>query len=212
MGKLLRILAILLLTAVLLLFARILWMSFVYPSLNPVSIPKNVISSQISDENKTAKTERNTRTKKQTSQANSKKSVVPVKMENAQTNINVANSLQKVYAKVKKITENINFPRSYYTEKQINRVLFSLRECKQIPKATVFTCMKCHGEYGEKAAMGVSKPIILMSAKEIYHALKKYQTGKENRYGKGSVMHKVLKRKQYSDCDLKSLANQVKGL
>ena len=120
-------------------------------------------------------------------------------------------SIAKRYLKEKKIAKSMNFSQSFYTEKNIRKDIISLKGCG-IPKANVFGCMKCHGEYGQKSAMGVSKPIILISAPRIYKSLKEYKEGKKDLYGKGNIMTEYLNSKKYTDCDLKALANQIKGL
>lgn len=191
-----------------------LWAYTIFFQTSSIDVPKN--SYAVSK--KTLSEGQNTFTKKEKNKEENvsekeKESSQPENVKRSLSAVNpVSTKLLKAYRSVKKVETTINFPKSFYTEKQIHRVLLSLKGCRSIPKANVRSCMRCHGEYGEKSAFGVSKPIVLMSAKQIYEDLKKYKSGKLNRYGKGDIMRKFLMGKDYSDCDLKSLSNQIKGL
>jgi len=70
------------------------------------------------------------------------------------------------------------------------------------------SCIVCHGKYGEKSALGITKPINNISNMSIL--LKKYKQGKLNKYGKGLLMKSKLS--DLSDLDISTLSIYISKL
>lgn len=65
-----------------------------------------------------------------------------------------------------------------------------------------FKCMGCHGENGERAALGRTKPIGGMNKVEMLQKMRSYRNGELNTYGFGGLMRQQifkLKEREYEE-------------
>ena len=67
-------------------------------------------------------------------------------------------------------------------------------------------CAGCHGQNGEKAALGKSKVIANMSKQEIVDSMKGYQNGTYGGPMKGLMVGQV---KGLSDADIQAIADMI---
>jgi cytochrome c553 len=68
-------------------------------------------------------------------------------------------------------------------------------------------CSGCHGQDGEKAALGKSAELKGMSKDSILSSLKAYKKGELNKYGMGSLMK--VQVASLSDKDIDELATYI---
>jgi cytochrome c553 len=68
-------------------------------------------------------------------------------------------------------------------------------------------CTGCHGQYGEKKALGKSGIINTKSEQEIINSLTAYKNGTRNKYGMGGIMKGQTAR--LSSSDIKRLAKSI---
>lgn len=71
-------------------------------------------------------------------------------------------------------------------------------------------CAGCHGQKGEKAALGKSAVIQGMDAAKLEELLKGYKAGTLNQHGMGTLMNGQVK--SMSDEDIKAVAEYISGL
>ncbi len=77
-------------------------------------------------------------------------------------------------------------------------------------KVLFASCVQCHGEHGEKHALGRSALLAGQSASDIANKLKAYQEGKRNVAGGGALMQAQLSA--LSRADLLALAEYISTL
>ena len=77
-------------------------------------------------------------------------------------------------------------------------------------KALFAKCAGCHGQNGEKKALGKSNPIKGWEAAKVEEALKGYKAGTLNTHGMGGVMKGQVAA--MSDEDIKALAAYIATL
>jgi cytochrome c553 len=68
-------------------------------------------------------------------------------------------------------------------------------------------CAACHGQHGEKKALG--KSAVIQGA-DVLADLKGYKAGTTNKHGMGALMKGQVA--SYSDADLEAVAAYIKGL
>jgi len=71
-------------------------------------------------------------------------------------------------------------------------------------------CAGCHGQKGEKAALGKSAVIQGMDAAKLEELMKGYKAGTLNQHGMGALMNGQVKA--MSDEDIKAVAEYISGL
>ncbi len=71
-------------------------------------------------------------------------------------------------------------------------------------------CAGCHGQKGEKAALGKSAVIQGMDAAKLEELIKGYKAGTLNQHGMGALMNGQVK--SMSDEDIKAVAEYISGL
>ncbi len=71
-------------------------------------------------------------------------------------------------------------------------------------------CAGCHGQKGEKAALGKSAVIQGMDAAKLEELIKGYKAGTLNQHGMGTLMNGQVK--SLSDEDIKAVAEYISGL
>jgi len=71
-------------------------------------------------------------------------------------------------------------------------------------------CAACHGQKGEKAALGKSEVIAGWKSDKILEALKGYKAGTRNTKGMGALMKGQMAT--LSDADMKTLSDYISGL
>ena len=71
-------------------------------------------------------------------------------------------------------------------------------------------CAGCHGQKGEKAALGKSAVIQGMDAAKLEELIKGYKAGTLNQHGMGALMNGQVK--SLSDEDIKAVAEYISGL
>ena len=77
--------------------------------------------------------------------------------------------------------------------------------------AAIFAkCAGCHGQKGEKAALGKSAVIQGMDAAKLEELIKGYKAGTLNQHGMGTLMNGQVK--SMSDEDIKAVAEYISGL
>jgi len=72
------------------------------------------------------------------------------------------------------------------------------------------TCAGCHGENGEKQALGQSKIITSQESNLTIKQLTAYKNGELNQYGLGSIMQVQLTA--LNDEDIKALAEYIEAM
>lgn len=71
-------------------------------------------------------------------------------------------------------------------------------------------CAGCHGQKGEKAALGKSAVIQGMDAAKLEELIKGYKAGTLNQHGMGTLMNGQVK--SMSDEDIKAVSEYIAGL
>ena len=71
-------------------------------------------------------------------------------------------------------------------------------------------CAGCHGENGERAALGQAKIITGQETNLTIKQLSAYKNGELNKYGLGNIMK--LQLTMLSDDDIKELAEYIKNM
>ncbi|HHD75468.1 MAG TPA: c-type cytochrome [Campylobacterales bacterium] len=85
-------------------------------------------------------------------------------------------------------------------------ILTLLAESSELYK----TCAGCHGENGEKQALGQSKIITSQESNLTIKQLTAYKNGELNQYGFGSIMQVQLT--SLNDDDIKELAAYIEAM
>lgn len=71
-------------------------------------------------------------------------------------------------------------------------------------------CAACHGQHGEKKALGKSEPIAGWETEKLVEALDEYKKGTRNIHGMGALMKGQVRG--MSDDDIKSVAEYIHTL
>ena len=71
-------------------------------------------------------------------------------------------------------------------------------------------CVGCHGQHGEKPAVGVSKPIKGQKAALTIKQLKAYKAGTLDMHGMGKLMNKYAKR--LNENEIKAVAAYIASM
>jgi len=71
-------------------------------------------------------------------------------------------------------------------------------------------CAGCHGQKGEKSALGKSAVIQGMDAAKLEELINGYKAGTLNQHGMGALMNGQVKG--MSDADIKAVAEYISGL
>ena len=79
---------------------------------------------------------------------------------------------------------------------QTDERLYSSKTGKQLYNSL---CLECHGEKGEKEALGKSQPIGGQESIATLYQLEEYKAGELNQYDKGEIMTEKSKNLTYSD-------------
>ncbi len=86
-----------------------------------------------------------------------------------------------------------------------------LKESVDIDGAKLYAkCAGCHGQKGEKKALGKSAPIGGLSKESLLESLKGYRAGDLNRYGMGALMKSQVS--SFGDKELEKLAEYISSL
>ncbi len=133
------------------------------------------------------------------------------KSSSGEAAVEVENTLKQAESAASENISNAATEASAAVSDQIEDKKEELKESVDIDGAKLYAkCAGCHGQKGEKKALGKSAPIGGLSKESLLESLKGYRAGDLNRYGMGALMKSQVS--SFGDKELEKLAEYISSL